>query len=68
LEDGKARGEFDPTIPTPVMVTAFFHLFSPRTFDHLILDQSQSHDELIKQLGQIYFKGIAATTPADIEK
>jgi AcrR family transcriptional regulator len=60
LEEGKAAGEFDSTLPTSVMLTAFVSLLSPRSYKHLIVGAQMPTDELVKHLGHFYFKGIAA--------
>ena len=60
LEEGKASGEFDATLATPVMLNAFFSLLSPKSYERLIVDDQLPPGELVKQLGRIYFKGIAA--------
>jgi AcrR family transcriptional regulator len=60
LEEGKATGEFDKDIPTSVMLNAFFCLQSPRTYEVLVVGEQMSPEELVKHLGEIYFKGIAA--------
>ena len=60
LEEGKAAGEFDVTLPTPVMVSAFFSLLSPKNYERLTIEGQLSPGELAQQLGRIYFKGIAA--------
>ena len=60
LEEGKAAGEFDTTISTSVMVSSFFSLLSPKSYDRLILEGQMSQEEVSRQLGRIYFKGIAA--------
>jgi TetR/AcrR family fatty acid metabolism transcriptional regulator len=59
LEDGKAEGEFDTTMPTPVMLSAFFSLMSPRSFERLNADNQVPVDEFVKHLARFYFKGIA---------
>ncbi|HVB75725.1 MAG TPA: TetR/AcrR family transcriptional regulator [Ktedonobacteraceae bacterium] len=59
LEEGKAAGEFDNTLPTPVMVSAFFSLLSPRSYERLNANTQMPIDEFVKQLGRFYFKGIA---------
>ena len=59
LEDGKVEGEFDNTIPTPVMLSAFFSLMSPRSFEHLNENNQVPVDEFVKHLARFYFKGIA---------
>jgi TetR/AcrR family fatty acid metabolism transcriptional regulator len=60
LEEGKAAGEFDTTIPTSVMLSAFFSLISPKSYDRLMIEGQMSQEEVSRQLGRIYFKGIAA--------
>ncbi len=60
LEDGKAAGEFDKTMPTPVMISAFFSLLSPRSFERLNANNQMPVSDFVKHLGRFYFKGIAA--------
>ncbi len=60
LEDGKAAGEFDRTLPTPVMISAFFSLLSPRSYERLKAEEQMPLADFAKQLGRFYFKGIAA--------
>jgi TetR/AcrR family transcriptional regulator, fatty acid metabolism regulator protein len=61
LEEGKATGEFDASIPTNVMLSAFFSLLSPRSYERLLAGEAHmSPDELVMYLARIYFKGIAA--------
>ncbi len=60
LEEGKAAGEFDVTLSTPVMVSAFFSLLSPKNYERLTIEGQLPPGELAQQLGRIYFKGIAA--------
>lgn len=59
LEEGKVAGEINPSIPTSVMLLPFFSLFSPKSYDRLLLGEDFSHEELVKYLWQIYFNGIA---------
>jgi TetR/AcrR family fatty acid metabolism transcriptional regulator len=58
LEQGKAAGEFDVTIPTSVMLSAIFSLLSPRSYERLIMEEKMEAEDLVKHLGRIYFKGI----------
>ncbi len=58
LEEGKAAGEFDPSIPTKIMLFSFFSLFSPKMYDHLLLGEDFSHEDLVKNLRRVYFNGI----------
>ena len=58
LEQGKATGEFDCTIPTAVMLSTFFTLLPHRRSELYTGDITS--DELITHLIHFYFKGIAA--------
>ena len=60
LEEGKANGEFDVTLPTSVMLSLFFSLFSPRGYRRLIVEEHMPLEELVGYLSDFYFKGIAA--------
>jgi TetR/AcrR family fatty acid metabolism transcriptional regulator len=60
LEEGKTAGEFDTTIPTVVMLSAFFSLLSPKSHVRLLTEDQVPAEELAKHLSRIYFKGIAA--------
>lgn len=60
LEDGKMEGEFDKTMPTSVMLSAFFSLLSPRSFERLNAENQMPVDEFVKYLERFYFKGIVA--------
>jgi TetR/AcrR family transcriptional regulator, fatty acid metabolism regulator protein len=59
IEEGKAAGEFDATIPTPVMLSAFFNLLSPKAYERLLVEEKMPPEEVVKHLGRIYFNGIA---------
>ena len=60
LEEGKAAGEFDSSLPTMVMLSAFYSLLSPKNYDRLMAEGQMSGDEVAKNLKRIYFKGISA--------
>jgi len=64
LEEGKAAGMFDPTLPTAVMLNIFFSVLSPRAYKNLVLDKKMPPDELVRCVERIYFRGIAAPEPA----
>ncbi len=59
LEEGKAAGEFDPAIPTSVMLTLFFGLLSPMRYEQLLIREQIPPEELVRHVGRIYFDGIA---------
>jgi AcrR family transcriptional regulator len=61
LDEGKAAGEFDNSIPTSAMVVAFLRLFSPRNYEPLLMQNMLPRKELIQWLDKLYFKGIAAS-------
>jgi TetR/AcrR family transcriptional regulator, fatty acid metabolism regulator protein len=58
LEEGKAAGEFDPAIPTSVMLTLFFGLLSPMGYERLLIREQIPPEELVRHVGRIYFDGI----------
>lgn len=60
LEEGKAAGEFDPGLPTPVLVGTFFSLLSPWGYERLVVEERIPPEELVKHMAHIYFQGIAA--------
>jgi len=59
FEEGKAAGDFEPTLPTMVMLSAFYSLLSPKSYDRLMTDGQMSAEEVAKNLKRIYFKGIS---------
>jgi TetR/AcrR family fatty acid metabolism transcriptional regulator len=60
FDEGKARGEFDATIPTPVLVSLFWSLASPRTYERLVEQEQMPLDEMVSHLSRFFFKGLAA--------
>jgi AcrR family transcriptional regulator len=60
LEEGKAAGEFDNSIPTAIMLSTFFCFLSPRSYSRLMDEEHIPANELAKYLARIYFKGITA--------
>lgn len=63
LEEGKASGEFDATVPTPVMLSLFLGVFSPQNHERLIGRAKIPLDDLVAQLSYVLFHGIAAKLP-----
>jgi len=60
FDEGKALGEFDATIPTPVLVSLFWSLASPRTYERLVEQEQMPLDEMVNHLSRFFFKGLAA--------
>jgi AcrR family transcriptional regulator len=72
LEEGKAAGEFDPTIPTTVMLRFFFGLLSPRSVfagrlsqtasGLVVVQEAMGADDVVEYLSRCFFRGIAPET------
>src|SRR5437868_1159254 len=50
----------DSTLPTMVMLSAFYSLLSPKSYDRLMTEGQMVGEEVAKNLKRIYFKGISA--------
>ena len=59
LEEGQQSGELDCSLPPEVMLSGFFNMMAPRSFERLIAEQF-SLDELVHYIKYMYFKSIAA--------
>lgn len=60
LEEGKAHGEFDPTMPTAVMLNIFVSLLTPRNYDLMTGQGQVPPEEMARHVSRFFFKGIAA--------
>jgi AcrR family transcriptional regulator len=60
FDDGKSLGEFDATIPTPLLVSMFWSLLSPHTYERVIEREQMSIEEMVSHLSRFFFKGLAA--------
>ena len=67
IEEGKAAGEFDHDIPTPVMLSLFWSMLSPQHFKPLIVEEHMPGDLVVVHLSRFFFKGVApgGECPAD---
>jgi AcrR family transcriptional regulator len=67
LEEGKAAGEFDPDIPTPVMLSLFWSMISPHIHRLLVFEQRMPSGIVVAHLSRFFFKGLApgGACPAD---
>ncbi len=63
LEDAKAEGLCDPTLPTEIMISTFFSMLSPLGYRRLILTEKMLPEEVITWIERIYFRGIGANWP-----
>ncbi|HEV8194196.1 MAG TPA: TetR/AcrR family transcriptional regulator C-terminal domain-containing protein, partial [Ktedonobacterales bacterium] len=60
LEEGKAAGEFDPTLPTPIMLSILSGLFMSQRRPHRPLPGEQMPADVVaKYVSRFFFKGIA---------
>jgi TetR/AcrR family transcriptional regulator, fatty acid metabolism regulator protein len=60
FDDGKLLGVFDTTIPTPLLVSMFWSLLGPRTYERVIEQEQMPLDEMVNHLSRFFFKGLAA--------
>jgi len=60
IEEGKATGDFDSSIPTEVTVSIFFSLLPPPTYKRLVVEGSLKPEELAKYIERVFFNGITA--------
>lgn len=60
LEQGKAAGEFDGSIPTSIMLSAFLALLMPRVHENLVGQDDLTPEERAKYVARLFFHGITA--------
>ena len=58
LEEGKAAGEFDPTMPTPIMLSLLLGLLAPHRWERPVEAKLPSA-EVARHISRFFFKGIA---------
>jgi TetR/AcrR family transcriptional regulator, fatty acid metabolism regulator protein len=63
FDAGKARGDFDATMPTPIMISLFETMVATQRHQQMLMEQQLPVDEVIAQSIRFFFKGIAAATP-----
>ncbi|HXX79318.1 MAG TPA: TetR/AcrR family transcriptional regulator [Ktedonobacteraceae bacterium] len=60
FEEGKAEGAFDSTLPTMVMVSAFYSFLSPKSYARLTAEGQMSGEDIATYLKRIFLNGISA--------
>ena len=60
VEEGKASGDFDPEMPTPVMVSVFMSFVMPIHYTNLIVRERMSADDVVQYLSRCLHRAIAA--------
>lgn len=58
LEEGKAAGEFDPDMPTPIMLNLLLGLLAPHRWERPMANKAPP-SELAHHISRFFFKGIA---------
>ncbi|EFH87843.1 TetR/AcrR family transcriptional regulator [Ktedonobacter racemifer] len=59
IEEGKASGEFDPSLPNPIVLHTFTSMLASYSFKRLLLSEAIKPEELVEYVSLIYFRGIA---------
>lgn len=62
FDEGKAAGDFDPAMPTSVMLSLFGGLLSPHSYRRLVIREGMTPEEVTRHLATFFFKGIARET------
>ncbi|HET9110705.1 MAG TPA: TetR/AcrR family transcriptional regulator [Ktedonobacterales bacterium] len=60
VDEGKARGEFDATLPTPLIVRLLMSLLAPHQVGPLMEKAQLTEEQITDYLTRFFFKGIAA--------
>jgi AcrR family transcriptional regulator len=60
IEEGKATGDFDASIPTEITVSIFFSLLPPPTYKRLVVEGSMQPEELAQYIEHVFFHGISS--------
>lgn len=68
LEDGKASGDFDPSLPTPIMLGVFLGFLAPCNYANLIVRDHMAADEVVTYLSRCFFQAIAAPRSGEEEE
>lgn len=58
IEEGKATGEFDPEMPTPLLLSLFRSLLSPHDYQRLVVEEGLPREEVLSAITKFYFRGI----------
>ncbi|HET8911140.1 MAG TPA: TetR/AcrR family transcriptional regulator [Ktedonobacteraceae bacterium] len=57
IEEGQAAGEFNPALPSKVMLAAFLSLCSPHVLERIVFKEDYSAEDVVKLMGSIFFDG-----------
>lgn len=69
VDEGKRRGEFDPELPTPLVVSLLWSLVSPHSYQRLVVRDGMAVEDVVDHLLRYFLRGISAgeATPAGRE-
>lgn len=59
IEQGKASGAFDATLPTPLVVSLLLGMLSPFTYRRLIDEEGMTSEEITAGLRRFFIQGIS---------
>lgn len=59
IEQGKAEGAFDRTLPTPLVMSLLMSLLAPHSYRRLVTEDGMTSAEITGGLIRFFFKGIA---------
>jgi len=59
IEQGKADGSFDRTLPTPLILNLLMGLLTPHNYRRLVTEEGMTSAEVADGLSRFFFKGIA---------
>lgn len=65
LEEGKRSGDFDPDMPTSLMVSLLSGLLTPFTFKRMVEQEQMPLPVVVNFLSRYFLKGIAPDHPDD---
>jgi AcrR family transcriptional regulator len=64
IDEGKRGGDFDPELPTPLVVVLLWSLLSPRGYQQLSARDGMAPEDLVRHLRRYFLRGIAADAPS----
>lgn len=59
IEQGKAEGDFDPALPTPIVLNLLMGLLTPYSYRRLLAEEGMTSAEITEGLSRFFLKGIA---------
>lgn len=65
IDEGKAAGEFDPDMPTSLLLSLFRSLLSPHDYQRLVVEEGLAREEVLRALTTFYFRGITPESYSD---